>query len=205
MATPNPWENVSVSVAHTMIPRGYAHADALVASAGNPTPDEVVAAMRAAEVGKYGDPMRDTLRRTVGDAFSTVGFHTRAVLSGMTALVEAILGERIDFRPTRWDEPLVDVFRRDLGHWVADRRADAEYDGEPSSWDLDAAAALVDRPPVLMVAATVNHIADRVRSAAFDAIGELGEGDGRDLGDAAKRASADAWRHAAKVWVASRA
>lgn len=201
----NPWESVSITEAPGLVPRGYAGAEEAVSWAGNPTADEVILAMKATGIDRYFNPMRDTLRRTVGDVFNTVNGRHRAVLDGMTALVDAIIGEQIDFSTARWGEPPVDVVRRDLVKWLAERRADAEADGDPSHWDIDAAAALADRPPILLVAATINRIADDIRAEAFNYIGSFADGDGSSIADASKRISAEAWRRSANLWVAARA
>ena len=71
--------------------------------------------------------------------------------------------------------------------------------------DLEAAEALAARPPVFLVAAVIDRIADEIRSAVTENIGELAMGDGSDLGRRAVRISGAAWRDAARAWVASRA
>jgi len=188
----SPWEFVQLSEAAAHVPR---HMAAAFEAAGSPTRKEVALAMRAG--GLVEDPRRTVLVSALSDALQTAD-NRRAVAAGMSALVEAILGARVEFDP-KWSEPLADTVRRCLNEWIDGA------EGAEGAWDLEAARDLADRPPILMVAATINRIADGVRSFAIDAVGELEFPDGGGIGNAARRISEQAWRHSAHVWVGARA
>ena len=166
---------------------------------GEPTDAEIETALRVAGVGRYRDPMIVTVREAVNGAARRAG--ESAVTDGMATLVEAIVGEQITLRH---NEGAASEYREPLLRWVAARRDDLE-EGEAAGADLEAAEALAARPPVFLVAAVIDRIADEIRSAVTENIGELAMGDGSDLGRRAVRISGAAWRDAARAWVASRA
>ena len=166
---------------------------------GEPTDAEIVTALRVAGVGRYRDPMIATVREAVNGAARRAG--ESSVTDGMATLVEAIVGEPITLRH---NEGAASEYREPLLRWVAARRADLE-EGEAAGADLEAAEALAERPPVFLVAVVIDRIADEIRDAVTENIGELAMGDGSDLGRQAVRISEAAWRDAARAWVASRA
>ena len=171
-----------------------------LAAVGSPTDGEILTGLRIAGVGRYSEPML----RTVEDAVLRAAGATvsaEAIRQGMSALVEAVTGERVTFR-RRLELSEADI-REDLARWVDDRRADLDEGEDPCC--LEAAAALAERPPVFLVAMVVTRIQDEIRSSVTDYIGELADGDGADLGRQAARIAETAWREAAAAWVASRA
>ena len=192
-----PWQTIPLADAPRALYR-YDGLNARLARMGDPTDAELVDGLRAAGVGRYCDPSVLTVRNAVSGA---AGVGSEPLRQGMTALVEAITGERVSIR-RRLELSEADI-REDLARWVDDRRADLEEGEDPCC--LDAAAALAERPPVFLVAMVVTRIQDEIRSSVTDYIGELADGDGADLGRQAARIAETAWREAAAAWVASRA
>lgn len=193
------WQTLPLSEAPAALRRNRYLIERL-ASVGNPTDGEIITALRAAGVGRYGDPHL----RTVEDAvlYATGGLMgSETIRQGMVALVEAVTGERVTLRPVLALNE-ADI-REDLARWVDDRRDDLEDGADPGY--LEAAAALAERPPVFLAAMVITRIQDDIRSAVTDYIGELADGDGADLGRQAARIAKTAWREAAAAWVASRA
>lgn len=191
-----PWQTLPLAEAPRALVR-YDGLNARLARMGDPTDAELVDGLRAAGVGRYSDPSVLTVRNAVSSA---AGVGSEPLRQGMSALVEAVTGERVSIR-RRMDITEADI-REDLARWVADRRADLEEDEDPSY--LEAAAALAERPPMFLVAATICRIQDEVRYAVTDYIGDLADGDGADLGRQAARIAETAWREAAQAWVAFR-
>lgn len=191
------WQTLPLADAPRALVR-YDGLNARLARMGDPSDAELVDGLRAAGVGRYGDPTVLTVRNAVSGA---AGVGSEALRHGMVALVEAVTGERTTIR-RRIDLTEADI-REDLTRWVHDLRDDLDEDSDPAHtrW----AADLAERPPVFLVAMVIGRIQDDVRSAVTDYIGELADGDGDDLGRQAARIAETAWREAAAAWVASRA